>query len=169
MLRRIAVWCVICALVLCRPSSARANVTTDVFTFMNIAVSGTCTVNNGETLSGTYSTTQGTATTFSPATPFSVTCSNDLLYSITANTGLNGSHATGTCQGSSCTKAMANGSNYLSYDVFYGSTLVPSSGTSLSSVGTGAAQTYSMTAYLPALQADPTGTYTDTVTVTVTW
>jgi spore coat protein U domain-containing protein, fimbrial subunit CupE1/2/3/6 len=95
-----------------------------------------------------------------------LTCTQGAVATIAMDTGANASHAIGT------TRAMANGSNYLSYELYSDSGLSTVWGTGGSAVTepaapSDAAVNYTVYGKVPAGQDVPAGSYSDTVNVTV--
>lgn len=104
------------------------------------------------------------------ASTISVTCTSGTGYSVAADAGL-GTGATIT------DRKMKSGSNLLNYalytdagrTVIWGDGTVTTGGTKLTGTGNGSAQTINYYGRVPGGQTTvPKGTYTDTVTVTVT-
>lgn len=98
-----------------------------------------------------------------------VTCTNGASYNIGLDAGANPSTA-----GDINTRRMAAGSEFVGYQLYSDAARTSAWGNTIStdtvaSTGTGAAQSFPVYGQVPA-QATPTaGTYTDTVTVTVTY
>lgn len=96
-----------------------------------------------------------------------VTCTNGTTY----NVGLDAGAGSGATVSS---RRMTSGANTLSYSIYtnaarstvWGATLGVDT---VAGTGTGAQQTLTMYGRAPAHQTAPTGSYTDTVTVTVTY
>lgn len=133
---------------------------------VSASVLNTCTLNNGTLPFGTYSGTKVSVTG-----SFSVNCTNGGDYIITLDKG-NGGGAT------LAQRLMTNQSNAsytLGYSIYTasGGTTVWGDGTNSTStvtgVGTGTSQTINVYGVIPAAQAVLTGTYTDTITATVTY
>jgi spore coat protein U-like protein len=101
-----------------------------------------------------------------------VKCTSGGAYTLTANTGANAAHASGSCATAACTRAMLTGaSSYVSYELYTSAayTTVWNATNTLSGTGSGGTQTISIFGYIPAGNANTAGSYTDTVTVTVTF
>lgn len=101
-------------------------------------------------------------------TSIGVTCTSGLDYDIGLDAGANPS--TG---GDTNTRRMTNSGNFVSYDLkkpdgttHWGNTI---STDTLSSTGTGDAQSFTVNGLVPAQTTPPAATYTDTITVTVTY
>ncbi|MDD3764942.1 MAG: spore coat U domain-containing protein [Nevskiales bacterium] len=98
-----------------------------------------------------------------------VTCTNGATYDVGIDAGLN----EGTADDTTTRRMKDAGTNYVSYD------LLQTDGTSHwgdnvgvdteSSTGTGAAQTFTVNGTVPIQTTPPAGSYSDTVTVTVTY
>lgn len=94
---------------------------------------------------------------------------------VTADTGANPTHATGTCAVATCTRAMADGSgDYLSYDLYTdsGHTVVwntTNSGghTYQPTFDTSTTATATVYGEIPAGTQVPAGSYSDSVTMTI--
>jgi spore coat protein U-like protein len=118
---------------------------------VSASIAGNCIVNTGTMATGSIS----------------VTCTQNAPVTIALNTGLNPTHASGT------TRAMANSTYYLSYELYTSSarTTVWNTSNTVSATGTGSAQTVSVYGTIPAGQgsAQPAGSYTDTVGITLTF
>jgi spore coat protein U-like protein len=100
----------------------------------------------------------------------SVTCTSTVPYVVTAGQG--------TFPGSGSTDAapvrqMANGTNRLGYSIYQNSgrtiALGNTAGTGLAGTGSGGAQTVTLYGQIPAGLNEPSGTYTDTVILSVTY
>jgi spore coat protein U-like protein len=104
-----------------------------------------------------------------------LTCTNNIAWSITASKGNYSSHAGGTCGGSTCSRAMYNSTSgtYIGYDLFVGAccsgTTVWNTTNKISGYGTGAAQAVTFWGMVAASQNVAAGTYTDTVVATYTF
>ncbi len=93
---------------------------------------------------------------------FTVTCTNGAAYTIAMDNGQNASGST---------NRMKNGSEYVSYELYQNnsySTVWDDSNT-VGSTGTGTAQTFTVYGRVPPQATPSAGTYTDTVTITVTY
>ncbi|HTA38309.1 MAG TPA: spore coat U domain-containing protein [Candidatus Acidoferrales bacterium] len=111
------------------------------------------------------------------STPLSATgsvkmvCTFGGAYTLTAGSGANAAHASGSCAVSACTRALAIGTSYVSYDLYTSAahTTVWNAANGISAVGDSLIQTISIFGYIPPGDANTAGTYTDTVTVTATF
>ena len=132
---------------------------------VSATVNNACSVSANSLAFGTYNPLLSTAITLSGG--INLTCTLGSAFQV----GLNAGTATGATV---TTRQMTNGSNLLNYDLYrdlahtlnWGNTLNTDT---LSGTGTGIPVTYPVYGLLPASQSVPTGTYTDTVTVTVTY
>jgi len=94
---------------------------------------------------------------------------------VTADTGLNGPHATGSCAVAKCTRAMSDGSShYLSYDLYTNAAFTNVWNTTNSddhvfrpTFDTGNVATATVHGQIPAAENVPAGGYTDSVTMTI--
>jgi len=93
---------------------------------------------------------------------FTVTCTNGAAYTIAMDDGQNASGST---------NRMTNGSEYVSYELYQDSNYatVWDASNTVSSTGTGTAQTFTVYGRVPPQATPSAGTYTDTVTITVTY
>jgi spore coat protein U-like protein len=132
-------------------------------------VTNNCTIAAAPALTvGNYNVLNGSPLT--PTATLAVTCTAGAVATIGLDAGANGSHAAvGT------TRAMANGANYLSYELYSdaglstvwgnveGTWVVEPAAPSTTAVD------YTVYASVPAQQSVPAGTYTDSVAVTVSF
>jgi spore coat protein U-like protein len=140
---------------------------------VQMQITASCTIG---TSSLTFASTAGTSLLASQVTQtgsISVTCTNSNPYSIGLDNGANAS---------SGQRRMANGSNYISYNLYTdsghtypwttgatNSTCTTTSDCALG-IGNGTAQTVSVYGVVPTVTVAPTsGTYSDNVTITVTY
>ncbi|HTA38310.1 MAG TPA: spore coat protein U domain-containing protein [Candidatus Acidoferrales bacterium] len=139
----------------------------------SVTVSSACTYNGSPSLPfGAYDPIVTNHTTPSTATgTLSVTCPQTLAYALTAGPGLNSASASGSCATGTCTRAMSNTGNFLSYDIYTSAAhaTVWNATNGISGSGDGATQSISVFGYIPPALAASAGIYTDTVTVTVTF
>jgi len=138
----------------------------------NLAVTATvptnCTIAAGTLAFGSYDPLVAQKTTALASTgTFTVSCTKGTVYTVALDVGANSTHATGT------TRAMASGTNYLSYEIYTDSAHTTVWNTTNTMGGTSASKgtVYTMTAYgqIAAGIDAATGSYTDTVTETVTF
>jgi spore coat protein U-like protein len=136
--------------------TATANLT------VSASIAGACTVGGAALAFGTYTSAAASTT----STTVQVTCSNGTNATVSLNQGNNNNKAS-----ASGTRALANGANYLGYDIYSdsGYTTLWNTANTQAVVSTG--NPVSLTAYgkIPAGQSPATGSYNDTVTITVTF
>jgi spore coat protein U-like protein len=126
-------------------------------------IAGTCSVGATSLAFGTY-----TATAVSTATaPIRVTCSSGVAAQVSLSQGNYNNRAA-----SYGTRALANGSaNFLGYDVYTDNTFstVWNTTTTVPITSTGNPVTVNAYGRIPAGQSPATGSYNDSVTITVTF
>lgn len=158
--RCVRVWVFILALVPVMADAATAyNAGTMTVT---ITVQSTCTVSATTMNFGSYALAQlnGTST-------ISINCSNSVPWSIALSTG----------SGTFTTRKMISGANSLNYNLYTSAakTQVWGDGTSGTGVvvgtgtGTGTTQTQTIYGTVPASQSSPISSYSDTITVTLSY
>jgi spore coat protein U-like protein len=142
-----------------------ANATTTTTSFsVSLTISATCTINSA----GTLTFTAGTLAANTNATSsIAVLCTNTTPYNI----GLNAGTTTG---GTTTTRLLTNGTTTVSYKLYSNAGFSTNWGNTVgtdtvSSTGTGSAQTFTVYGQVPAQTSVAPGTYTDTITVTVTY
>lgn len=148
------------------PFNAHAGTDTDTFT-VSANVIATCDVVANDLEFGDYNPV--TAANLDVATTMSLTCTNGTAYNVALDLGA----GTGA---STATRYMANGggTDFLGYTLYrnagrtqlWGSTIGTNT---LSGTGAGTAANIDVFARIPMNQAVPSGSYTDTITVTVSW
>jgi spore coat protein U-like protein len=136
-------------------------------TTMNVTatVLSTCSVSATDLAFGNYNPISGA--NLDGATSISVTCTNGTGY----NVGISAGGGTGATVAS---RKMTNGANTLNYTLYrdagrtnvWGVTIATDT---LIGTGSGAAQPIDVYGRVPGSQAAPSGGYTDTVTITVTY
>jgi spore coat protein U-like protein len=147
-------------------AGAQADAGTASTTFqVSATVNNSCAVSANALSFGTYN----------PLSTLGLTLSGGVIVTCTVGTPFNIGLNQGTATGATVTtRQMASGSNLLSYALYrdtlhtlnWGQTV----GTdTLAGTGTGLAITYPVYGSLPASQSVPTGTYSDTITVTVSY
>jgi spore coat protein U-like protein len=143
--------------------SLAATATTTVA--VSATVSNTCTITATALAFGAYTGAQlDGSTTFSP------NCTTGAAWTVDADRGLNFTGASGSYQ-----RRLVNGAAFLSYNLYtdtgrttnFGTTTA--AGATIPGTGTGAAQSTTFYARIPAQTGTLTGTYSDTVTLTVTF
>lgn len=152
-------------------TSVTANATTATNTFQVTAtITSSCTVSGTALSFGSAIDPLATGVPLDAASTLTVTCSNTTPYAVSLNAGANAGGASNFSA-----RTMKSGSNTLGYQLYLdsGRTTVWGDGTASSSTksstGTGSAQTLSVYGRVPSLANVVPGTYTDTVTVTVTY
>lgn len=126
-----------------------------------------CTVANTALAFPNYDSTLATDTDGSSAVGITVTCLGSSNYEIALNRGANASGDT---------RRMANGGTFLEYELYTSDArdTVWGDGTTFGSIvsgsmGVAGANSHIVYGRIPALQSPTTGTYTDTVLITVTY
>jgi spore coat protein U-like protein len=131
----------------------------------NLAVSATitatCTVTDGALAFGSQAAS-ALSSNVDAAGSFGVNCTSNAPYSMTLDDGAN---VTGT------QRRMISGSNYLNYDIYSdsGRTSAWRGTAAVSGTGNGSTQTVNVYGRIPSGQTVPTGAYTDTVQITVSY
>lgn len=133
-------------------------------------ITSACTV-SGSTLNfGSTIDPLATATPLDGTSTLTVTCSNTTPYAVSLNAGANAGGASNFSA-----RTMKSGSNTLGYQLYLdaGRSTVWGDGTASSSTktgtGSGSSQTLSVYGRIPSLANVVPGSYTDTVTVTITY
>ena len=125
------------------------------------SVVSSCTISATNLAFGGYTLAQLDA-----QSSLTVTCTNGAAYKVALSAG-NGSGATVAA------RKMSSGSNTLTYSLYRDSARSTVWGTttadSASGTGNGAAQTLVVYGRIPANQSSPIGSYTDTITATITF
>jgi spore coat protein U-like protein len=140
--------------------------TTSTSFTVSATVVNNCTTSATALSFGNYDPTSGSDT--SGTNTVTVTCTNGDAYTIALNGGT-------TSGGSISQRKMTDGaSHYLNYNIFQnaGHTTLWGDGTTgntLSGTGTAVAQNYTGYGSITASQTVPSGSYTDTITVTITF
>lgn len=133
---------------------------------VSATVLGICTASAALLDFGNYSPAD--ASPLDQSTSVSVTCSNGVTYTVSLNAG-SGTGATVAA------RTMTSGANSLAYGLYTtaGRTTTLGDGTlstaTLSGTGNGAAQPITVYGRIPIAQYAPPGSYSDTVTVTLTY
>ncbi|MGY3489797.1 spore coat protein U-like protein [Bradyrhizobium sp. USDA 4011] len=153
-------------------TSAQAGTSTANLT-VQITITAACTINAATLNFGSVSGTTLATTLQSGSTTVSVTCTNGSPYSIAMDNGANVSGSQ---------RRMANAGNFINYDLYTDAahtnpwTTATSSTTCTTTngcflgTGDGSAQTINIFGTVPATGIAPnTGTYTDTVVMTITY
>ena len=149
--------------------SANALTVTNTFQ-VTATITSSCTV-SGSTLNfGSTIDPLATSVPLDGSSTLTVTCSNTTPYAVSLNAGTNAGGASNFTA-----RTMKSGANTLGYQLYLdsGRTTVWGDGTASSSTksGTGSGSAQSLTVYgrIPSLSGVVPGTYTDTVTVTITY
>ena len=138
--------------------------TTSTFT-VQLTITASCTINSASTLNFG---SQGVLTAnVDQTSTIQVQCTNTTPYNI----GLNAGTATGATVS---TRKMTNGANTINYSLFSDSGRTTNWGNTVgtdtvSSTGNGASQSVTVFGRVPAQTTPAAATYTDTITVTVTY
>jgi spore coat protein U-like protein len=153
-------------------TSAQAGTATANLT-VQITITAACTINAATLNFGSNAGTALIASPVSGSTTVSVTCTNGSPYSIGMDNGANVSGSQ---------RRMNSGANYLNYNLFVDAghanpwTTAASNSTCTTAsdcylgTGSGSAQSVNIYGAVPAVgSAPPTGIYTDTVTMTITF
>ena len=137
-------------------ATATANLT------VSASIAGACTVSGAALSFGAYSAAAASTT----SSNISVTCSNGTNAVVTLNQGNNNNRVP-----ASGTRALNNGTNYLGYDLYTDNTYATLwNGTNTQPVvSTGAPVTLTAYGRIPTGQNPATGSYNDTVTITVSF
>ena len=166
MSRSLFVGCLVLVNVLAAFASANTNSVN-----VSVTVTPNCTISAGPLAFGTYDPTVVNASTALNGTAtMSVACTTAAPATILLGQGAN---ATTSSTDSSPLRRLNNGSNFLSYNVYQDSsrstTWGNTSGTGLTYTGTGSSTSLTAYAAVAGGQNVPTGSYSDTVVVTVTF
>jgi len=143
---------------------ACAATSTSTFT-VQMTVTATCTVNSATTLN--FGTQGVLSTNVDQTSTIQVTCTNTTPYNIGFNAG------TGT-GATVATRKMTSGANTVNYTIYSNSTRTTVWGNTVgtdtvAATGNGSAQSYTVYGRVPSQAAPAPGTYTDTITITVTY
>ena len=172
--RRIVMWLLLltsfASLWLVHP--AQAATTTGTLT-VQMTITASCTVTAATVDFGTSTGTALLSAAVNATGTVSVTCTNGSAYSIGMD---NGAHA------SSSQRRMANGSNFINYNLYTdsgrlnawttasSSTTCTTASSCVTGTGTGSAQSTTIYGTVPAVAVAPAaGSYSDSVTMTVTY
>jgi spore coat protein U-like protein len=145
--------------------AAYGSTTTDPFT-VQMTITASCVINSAGTLN--FGSSQGVITSAVPGTStIQVQCTNTTPYNI----GLNAGTATGATV---TTRKMTNAGNTISYALYSDAAMTTNWGNTVgtdtvAATGNGASQPYTVYGQVPAQTTPAPATYTDTITVTVTY
>ncbi len=129
---------------------------------VSASISGACTVGGSALSFGAY--TAASASTSSSS--IQVTCTNGTNAVVSLNQGNNNNRASAFG-----TRALANGANYLGYDIYTDNAYATLWNATNTQPITSTGSPITLTAYgrIPSAQNPATGSYNDTVTITVTF
>jgi spore coat protein U-like protein len=132
---------------------------------VQMTITATCTVNSATTLN--FGTQGVLSTNVDQTSTIQVTCTNTTPYNI----GLDPGTGTGATV---ATRKMTSGANTVNYTLYSNSTRTTVWGNTVgtdtaAATGNGSAQSYTVYGRVPPQAAPAPGTYTDTITVTVTY
>ena len=137
---------------------------------VNATVISACTVSGALLNFGSAIDPLATAVPLDASSTLTVTCTNTTPYAVALNAGVNAGGASAFAS-----RAIKHGSYSLAYQLYTdtGRSTVWGDGTSSSSTsagtGTGSTQTLTIYGRIPSLSGSVPGTYTDTVTVTISY
>ena len=145
-------------------STSHAASTTSTFA-VQVAITATCTINSASTLN--FGTQGILATNVDQTSTIQVTCTNTTPYNI----GLDAGTGTGA---SVATRKLTSGANTVNYTLYSDSGRTTVWGNTVSTdtqagTGTGSAQSYTVYGRIPTQTTPAPGSYSDTITVTVTY
>ena len=141
-------------------------VTTTTSTFsVQLTITASCIISSASSL--TFAPSGVIATAMNQTSTVQVQCTNTTPFNI----GLNAGTATGATV---TTRKMTSGSNTINYSLFSNAGMTTNWGQTIgtdtvSSTGTGAAQSFTVYGQVPAQSTPAPGAYSDTITVTVTY
>ena len=145
-------------------TAVRAATTSSTFS-VQMTVTATCTVNSATTLN--FGTQGVLSANVDQTSTIQVTCTNTTPYNI----GLNAGTGTGATV---AIRKMTSGANTVNYTLYSNSGRTTVWGNTVgtdtqAATGNGAAQSYTVYGRVPSQAAPAPGTYSDTITVTVTY
>ena len=157
------------ALCAATPFSAALATTTSNSFVARIVLENACDVTTTAPTELNFGTRGVLNANFDQTSTISVTCTSGAAYNIGLDAGVNESTLDDVT-----TRRMANGSNYVSYNIYSNSGRSAVWGNTVSTntvAGTGSGSAQALTVYgrVPSQATPAAGTYTDTVTVTVTY
>ena len=140
-------------------SAAHAATATSTMS-VSASIGGACTVGGANISFGAYSAAAASTSSGS----IQVTCSNGTNATVSLNQGINNNRASAFA-----TRALNNGTNYLGYDVYTDNTYATVWNTTNTQPLTSTGSPVTLTAYgrIPAGQNPITGSYNDTITISV--
>jgi spore coat protein U-like protein len=142
---------------------AEASTATGSFN-VQVSIAATCVVTGATNLN--FGTQGVLSANVNQTSTITVTCTNTTPYNIGLNQGLNGSSVT--------TRQMSSGSAPINYSLFSNAGMTTNWGQTVGTdtvagTGNGSGQAYTVYGQIPAQTTPAPGTYTDTITVTVTY
>ena len=128
---------------------------------VSVTITASCAVTNG-TLSFGSNAASALSAIIDASGSFLVNCTTNAPYSVTLGNGANFSSGRRMSDG---------GTNYVNYDIYTSAarTTSWSGATAVTGTGSGADQTINVYGRIPSGQSVPTGSYSDTVGITVTY
>jgi len=146
-------------------SGAAHSATTTTTFAVQITITASCTINSASTLN--FGSNGVLTANVDQTSTIQVQCTNTSPYNI----GLNAGTATGATV---TTRKMTNGANTVNYSLFSDSGRTTNWGNTVgtdtvSTTGTGASQSFTVFGRVPIQTTPAPATYTDTITVTVTF
>jgi spore coat protein U-like protein len=144
-------------------SGSRAATATGSFN-VTVTIAATCVVTSATNLN--FGSQGVLSANVNQTSTITVTCTNTTPYNIGLNQGVNGSSVT--------TRQMSSGSALINYSLFSNSGMTTNWGNSVgtntvAATGNGSAQAFTVYGQIPAQTTPAPGTYTDTITITVTY
>jgi spore coat protein U-like protein len=132
---------------------------------VQVAITATCTINSASALN--FGTQGVLAANVDQSSTIQLTCTNTTPYNI----GLNAGTGTGATV---ATRKLTSGANTINYTLYSNSGRTTVWGNTVgtdtvAATGNGAAQNYTVYGRIPAQTSPAPGSYTDTITVTVTY
>jgi spore coat protein U-like protein len=152
------------ALAVSLTAAGATSTTTNTFS-VQLTISASCVISSASNL--TFAPSGVLATAINQTSTLQIQCTNTTPYNI----GLNAGTATGATVTS---RKMTSGSNTISYSLFSNPGMTTNWGETVgidtvASTGTGATQSFTVYGQVPAQSTPAPGSYSDTVTVTVTY
>src|SRR6478672_3237808 len=151
-------------LLLSLADTSHAATATSTFT-VQVSITATCLINSASTLN--FGTQGVLAANVDQTSTIQVTCTNTTPYNI----GLNAGTGTGATV---AVRKMTSGANTVNYTLYSNSGRTTVWGNTVgtdtvAATGNGSAQSYTVYGRVPSQAAPAPGTYTDTITITVTY
>jgi spore coat protein U-like protein len=144
-------------------SGARATTTTGSFN-VTVTIAATCTVNSATNMA--FGTVGLLSANTDQTSTINVTCTNTTPYNIGLDKGLNGTSVT--------TRQMKVGTAVINYSLYSDSGRTTNWGNTVgtdtvAATGNGSAQAYTVYGRIPPQTTPAPGSYSDTITITVTY